>query len=134
LGILTTLNWHCREFQKIFCHIRIEKKIDISEDDVPHSLKTVIYRIFQEALNNISKHSRADLISFSLRKNSGSIELTIQDNGQGFDVEKISSTESSRKGMGLGNMRERTELSGGSFSIESGKESGTVIRALWPIE
>jgi signal transduction histidine kinase len=134
LGILTTLNWHCREFQKIFCHISIEKKIDISEDDVPHSLKTVIYRIFQEALNNISKHSRADLISFSLRKNSGSIELTIQDNGQGFDVEKISSTESSRKGMGLGNMRERTELSGGYFSIESGKESGTVIRALWPIE
>jgi signal transduction histidine kinase len=134
LGILTTLNWHCREFQKTFSHICIEKKIDISEEDVPQSLKIVIYRISQEALNNISKHSKANLVNLSLRKINGSVELTVQDNGQGFDVDKILSAESSRKGLGLGNMRERAELSGGSFSIKSGKESGTVIRATWPIE
>jgi len=133
LGILTTLNWHCREFQKTFCHICIEKEIKILEDDVPHSLKTVIYRICQEALNNISKHSNANFITLSLRKNSGSIELTVQDNGQGFDVEKIFSRESSRKGMGLDNMRERTELSGGSFIIESTQGKGTTIRAIWPL-
>ena len=134
LGILTTLNWHCREFQKAFCHIRIEKEIDISEADVPHSLKIVIYRICQEALNNISKHSKANLITLSLRKNNGTVELTVQDNGEGFDVGKILSTKSPRKGLGLGNMRERAELSGGSFSIESSAGSGTVIRATWPIE
>jgi signal transduction histidine kinase len=134
LGILTTLDWHCREFQKTFYHICIEKEIDISEADVPHSLKIVIYRICQEALNNISKHSKANFITLSLRKNGSSVELTVQDNGEGFDVGKILSTESSRKGFGLGNMRERAELSGGSLSIESSAGSGTVIRATWPIE
>lgn len=132
LGILTTLDWHCREFQKIFSHIRIEKEIDISENDVPHSLKTVIYRISQEALNNIAKHSKADLITLSLRKTNGPIELTVRDNGQGFDMEKIFSMESTRKGLGLGSMRERTELSGGSFTIESIQGKGTTIRASWP--
>jgi signal transduction histidine kinase len=133
LGILTTLNWHCREFQKTFCQICIEKEIKISEDDVPHSLKSVIYRICQEALNNIAKHSEANLIALSLRKNSNSIELTVQDNGQGFDVGKIYSTEGSRKGMGLGSMRERTELSGGSFIIESIEGKGTTLRAIWSL-
>ncbi|MGA2315100.1 MAG: cache domain-containing protein [Thermodesulfobacteriota bacterium] len=132
LGILTTLDWHCREFQKTFSHIRIEKEIDISEDDVPHSLKTVIYRISQEALNNIAKHSKADLVTLSLRKTDGPIELTVQDNGQGFDVEEIFSMESYKKGLGFGSMRERTELSGGSFTIESIQGKGTTIHASWP--
>jgi signal transduction histidine kinase len=131
LGILTTLDWHCREFQKTFSHIRIEKKIELSEEDVPHFLKTVIYRISQEALNNIAKHSKADLITLCLRKNSGPIELILQDNGQGFDVEKIFSMETYRKGFGLSSMRERTELSGGSFMIESIQGKGTTIRASW---
>jgi signal transduction histidine kinase len=132
LGILTTLDWHCREFQKIFSHIRIEKEINLSENDVPYSLKTVIYRISQEALNNIAKHSKADLITLSLRKNDGPIELTVRDNGQGFNMEEIFSMESTRKGLGLGSMRERTELSGGSFTIESVLGKGTTIRASWP--
>jgi signal transduction histidine kinase len=132
LGILTTLDWHCREFQKIFSHIRIEKEFDLSENDVSHSLKTVIYRISQEALNNIAKHSKADLVTLSLRKNDGPIELTVRDNGQGFDMEEIFSMESARKGLGLGSMRERTELSGGSFAIESIPGKGTTIRASWP--
>jgi signal transduction histidine kinase len=132
LGILTTLDWHCREFQKTFAHIRIEKEMDISENDVPPSLKTVIYRISQEALNNIAKHSKADLITLSLRKNDGPIELTVQDNGQGFDMERIFSVKSDRKGLGLGSMRERAELSGGTFTIESILGKGTTIRASWP--
>ncbi|MBK5101993.1 MAG: Cache 3/Cache 2 fusion domain-containing protein [Desulfobacteraceae bacterium] len=132
LGILSTLNWHCREFQKTFSHIRIKKEIEISEDDVPHSLKTVIYRISQEALNNIAKHSKADLVTLSLRKIDGPIELTIQDNGQGFDLEESFSKESYRKGLGLGSMRERTELLGGTFTIESIQRKGTTIRASWP--
>jgi signal transduction histidine kinase len=132
LGILTTLDWHCREFQKTFSHIRIEKEIDLSENDVPQFLKIVMYRISQEALNNIAKHSKADLITLSLRKTDGPIELTVRDNGQGFDMEKIFSMESYRKGLGLGSMRERTELSGGSFTIESIQGKGTTIRASWP--
>jgi len=134
LGILPTINWYCREFQKTYSHIHIEKQIDIEEDNVPASLKTVIYRILQEALNNVAKHSKADLTHLSLMKTESRIELIIQDNGQGFDVKNILSVESYRRGLGLGSMKERTELSGGSFSIESIKGKGTVIRASWPIE
>jgi signal transduction histidine kinase len=133
LGILTTLEWHCREFQKTFSNIRIEKEIDQSENDVPPTLKTVIYRISQEALNNIAKHSKADLVTLSLRKPGSPIELTIQDNGQGFNVENIFSMESYKRGLGLSSMRERTELSGGTFTIESIQGKGTTIHASWQI-
>ena len=85
-------------------------------------------------MNNIAKHSKATLVTFSLRKNNGPIELTIQDNGQGFDMEDISSMESYKRGMGLSSMRERAETLGGSFTIESAKGSGTIIRVSWPIE
>ena len=59
------------------------------------------------------------------------IELVIQDNGMGFDLEKALSVENSRKGLGLSSMKERTELSGGSFTIGSAKGGGTIVRAIW---
>ena len=133
LGILATLAWFCREFQKTYPGIHIKKQTDIQEHEVPEFLKAVAYRIAQEALNNILKHSKADLVSLSLRKTNHAIELTIQDNGQGFDVQEVLSMESSTRGLGLSSMRERAELSGGSFVIESARGKGTVIRASWPI-
>ena len=134
LGILPTMNWFFREFQKTYSNIRIEKEIGLEEEKVVGPLKTVIYRILQEALNNIAKHSKADLVRLSLRETQGAVELIIQDTGQGFDLEETRLVKSSRKGLGLSSMRERAELSGGSFSIESSKGAGTVIRATWPIE
>lgn len=134
LGILPTLDWYCREFQKIYPHIRVEKEIEISEEEVLDSLKTVIYRISQEAVNNIAKHSQANLVHLRLQKTNGPIELTIQDNGQGFDVNEVFSTRSTKRGLGLSSMGERAELSGGSFLIESNKGTGIVIRVSWPIE
>jgi signal transduction histidine kinase len=133
LGILSTLDWHCREFQRTFSHIHIDKEIDLLEDDMPGSLKIVVYRICQEALNNIAKHSRADLVNLSLRKTNALIELCLHDNGQGFNVEEIFSIESYKKGLGLSSMRERAELSGGIFSIESFSGKGTTIRASWSL-
>jgi signal transduction histidine kinase len=134
LGILPTLDWHCREFQKTHSHIRIEKQIDVTEDKVPHSLKIVIYRISQEALNNIFKHSKADQVTLSLRKTGDPIELAIRDNGRGFDVQEALSKIGNERGLGLSSMRERVELTGGSFSIESAQGAGTVIRAVWPTD
>jgi signal transduction histidine kinase len=87
----------------------------------------------QEALNNVAKHSKANFILLSLRKTDGTIELTIQDNGQGFDLNEVLSIESSRRGLGLTSMRERAELSGGSFVIESVRGKGTIVRATWPL-
>ena len=134
LGILATIEWHCREFQKMYSHIRIEKRIDLTEDKIPDDLKIVIYRISQEALNNIAKHSGADLVTLSLKKAGEPIELVIQDNGQGFNVEEILSEESYKRGLGLSSMRERAELSGGSFNIESISGKGTTIRVSWSID
>jgi PAS domain S-box-containing protein len=134
LGIVPATNWFCREFQKTYSCICIEKRIAIEEGDIPDSMKTPIFRISQEALNNIAKHSKATLVNLWLRKTDDGIELMIQDNGQGFDLEKVLSQENSRIGLGLTSMRERVELSGGSFSIASNRGKGTIIRALWPIE
>jgi signal transduction histidine kinase len=134
LGILATINWFCREFQKIYTDIRIEKKIDIEENEVSNPLKTVIFRVLQEAMNNIAKHSKADLVRLSLNKQDANMELTIEDNGQGFDFKDVLSADGSGRGFGLASMRERTELSGGSFALESKRGEGTIIRASWPTQ
>ena len=93
----------------------------------------VLYRLTQEAMNNIAKHSQADLVRLSLRKQGAQIEWVIEDNGMGFDLEKILSSEGSKRGLGLSSMRERTELSGGKFMIESTQGKGTTIRASWTL-
>jgi PAS domain S-box-containing protein len=132
LGILATLGWFCREYQKIYSHIRIEKEIGLQESEVSLPLKTVVYRLTQEALNNIAKHSKADFVHLCLRKKGDAIEWVVKDNGMGFDLEETLSSERSERGLGLNSMRERTELSGGTFEIETTPGIGTVIRASWP--
>ena len=129
LGLLPTIEWFIRQYQTTYPSIRVEKQTEIDENQVPDPLKAVIYRILQEAMNNTAKHSKANLVSISLMgKKDDRIELVIEDNGIGFDMESI------RKGLGLGSMRERAEFSVGSFDIESIKGKGTVIRASWQIE
>jgi PAS domain S-box-containing protein len=133
LGILPTLNWFFREFQKTYSNIRIETKINIDENDVPDHLRTVIYRICQEAFNNIAKHSKAKVATLSLRK-TDQIELVIEDNGRGFNPGEKLSPENHNRGLGLTSMRERAELTGGSFAIESIQGSGTTLRVSWPLK
>jgi signal transduction histidine kinase len=134
LGVLATFRWFCGEFQKLCADLRIETRLDLREQDVPDPVKIVMYRVLQEALNNAAKHSGADLVRVILRRGkAGGVELTIKDNGRGFDVEKILRDRDATSAMGLANMRERTELSGGAFTIRSGKGRGTVIRASWPL-
>lgn len=134
LGIVATISWLCQEFETIYSDIGIEKEVEVKETDVPDSLKIVIFRVLQEALNNIAKHSRANLVRLSLKRIDHDIELTIDDNGEGFDVEHVLSGELSNRGFGLTSMRERATLSGGSFSIESHKGAGTRVRASWELE
>ena len=127
LGIIPAINWFCREYEKTYSHIRVEKQIDVSENDLSDSLKTAIFRVSQEAMNNIAKHSKASHVDLYLRKRNSGIELTIQDNGQGFDLDTMT------RGLGLSTMRERTELSGGTCMVESVKGAGTTIRCSWPL-
>jgi PAS domain S-box-containing protein len=127
LGFLATVGWFTREFQKIYLHISVEKHISVEENEIPNSLRTVLFRVMQEAMNNIAKHSKADLVRLILRKTVDRIELSVEDDGEGFDPGNI------KQGLGLTSMRERVELSGGAFEIESIPGKGTVIRASWPL-
>ena len=131
LGILATIGWFCREFKNVYTGIRIETTIDIEEDEVPSHLKTIIYRILQEALNNVAKHSRANFVHLRLRKNETRMELIIHDNGRGFNLEQAMALKTSRRGFGLASMRERAELSGAAFEINSMMDRGTTVRAVW---
>jgi PAS domain S-box-containing protein len=134
LGILATINWFCREFQNVYSSIRIKREIKIHEGDILSPLKTVIYRILQEALNNVAKHSQAELVQLSLQKTDNGIELTIHDNGTGFDLTEAISLQPSRRGFGLASMRERAELSGAEFDIKSVSGEGTTIWVRWDVK
>jgi PAS domain S-box-containing protein len=133
LGILSTITGSCREFQKIYSHVQVQEQFDVQENDIPEPLKIVIYRILQEALNNVAKHSRAKAVHVSLWKTGGNIELAVKDNGQGFDPEQVPWTNEDEYGMGLSGMKERAELSAGFFEVLSAKGKGTTIRVLWPV-
>jgi signal transduction histidine kinase len=133
LGILATIKWFCRQFESTYSHIRISQSIKIEEHEVPGSLRTVIFRVLQEGLNNVAKHSKAKMVMLLLRKTGQGVQLVIRDNGQGFDVSKAQFSNGTTHGLGLNSMRERTELSGGSFEIESTQGKGTTIRASWPL-
>lgn len=131
-GILASLDWLCEEFEKTFPTCSVAKEIGLQESDIPEHLKVTIFRIVQEALNNVAKHSKASEVCVSLKGANHKIELTVLDNGVGF--EKGFVPENYGRGFGLISMRERTELSGGDFSIESGNGTGTMIHACWPCE
>ncbi len=132
LGVMATITWLCREFQKTHPDIRVVTELQMQECGVSEDQKIVIFRILQEALNNVAKHGRADLVRVSLRNHNGSTELTVQDTGVGFDWESAHSPGNERPGFGLASMKERTQLSGGSFSVRTRTGAGTVINASWP--
>ncbi len=125
LGLIAALKWSCGEYQKSYPHIKVETKIQIAEQDISESIRVVIYRVLQEALNNFARHGEGDLVELSLLSSDGVFAFQIRDNGQGFDLETV------QKGLGLESMKERVELSGGRFQIESTIGQGTTIRAVW---
>jgi len=125
MGLIPTIGWLTQEYQKAYGHIQIRKQVEAVEKDIPDVLKVVMFRVLQEALNNFARHGRGTLVELSLLKSGDTLQLGIQDNGQGFDMERV------QKGLGLESMRERVELSGGEFQIESVIGQGTTIRGIW---
>ena len=131
IGIVATLEWYCREFGANHPGLGIEKNVGLPEDEVPASAKIVIYRVMQEALGNVTKHSQASHVSLSLIKSDHRLEFFIKDDGVGFDPEEAIVKRNPWGGLGLRSMKERTELSGGLFGVESAKGKGTTIHASW---
>jgi signal transduction histidine kinase len=132
LGLVPAVRALCREFNEVYPDIKIETHLETGHDDLPDTLSTTIYRITQEALNNVSKHSRANQVHVALGRTQNGLELCVEDNGCGFDMDDALSHENGMSGMGLEGMRERVELSNGTFELCTEKDRGTTIRAFWP--
>jgi len=133
LGIVAAIGWFCREFQILYAPIAIEQDVAVQEDAVPATLKIVIFRVLQEAMNNCVRHSSAERIRVSLNNRDGMLTFEVRDNGTGFVAEKLNRDDVQNGGMGLISMKERIELAGGSFKIESAEGKGTTIRVSWPL-
>lgn len=132
-GVLAAIGWLCREFEKLNPNVRIEQTIRLQEKDVAEPLKIVVFRIVQEALTNMERHSGAGRVWLTAARKRGEISLTIRDDGQGFDPRDIFAADDTERGLGLASMREQTRQSGGTFTVESSKGKGTLVRATWPV-
>jgi PAS domain S-box-containing protein len=128
MGLLATIDWHTRQFSQYYSHIRIVQQIHAQEQAIPEPLKIVIYRVIQEALNNAAMHSKADTVYIRLKKSGHHLEAEVEDNGRGFDFNEVSRRGDRMSGYGLKSMRERVEITGGSFSLHSLPGTGTCIR------
>jgi NarL family two-component system sensor histidine kinase LiaS len=96
--------------------------------DVPLDVKQAIFRIMQEAIANVARHSAAEQVIVTLQYGEQRAELTVRDDGRGFD------TQEHFDGIGLESMRERAESLGGDFSVFSTVGQGTQINAAFPIQ
>jgi signal transduction histidine kinase len=96
-------------------------------------VETALYRTFQEALNNIVRHSSADRVEVKLYYKAGAFEAEIIDNGCGFDLESVKKNGCEPRGLGLLGMQERISLIGGTLEIHSRPEKGTRITIFIPL-
>jgi len=132
LGLLATIAWFTREFQVTYPHMEVERLIEIEEFEVPENLKTNIFRIMQEAMNNAAKYSQASKVTVALRQVLGDLQLVVGDNGVGFNPAEAR-RNTTAGGFGLASMRERAELFGGSLILTSSPGVGTMIIARWAL-
>ena len=132
LGLLMTLKWFTNEYNKVYTDLNVELTIELSELDIPDKNKSVIYRIIQEAMNNIAKHSNAKNIFIHLIKSEKGILLRRTDDGDGFDLNKVKKNKKS--GLGLKSMEDRAVSTGAKFTITSDLSSGTVIQVFWEFD
>ena len=135
LGLEATIKWYCRQFKDTAPEVAFVIAIDIDEASVDEPQKIVLYRIIAEAMTNAVKHSGADTIWLTLRQIDTRIDLEIQDNGCGFATDDPASKQLfENAGYGLTGIKEKTEICGGLFSIESEKNRGTRLYVSLPGE
>lgn len=132
LGVIMTINWFCRRFQETYKNISIRQLIEVEEAAINKTLKVVIYRVLQEALNNVAKHSAANEVYVSLHRGNNGIELEIEDNGRGIN-NTLAQRSDRNMGFGLNSMRERVEQTGGNFQIVGIEPNGTRLEISWPV-
>ncbi|MBZ5514424.1 MAG: GAF domain-containing sensor histidine kinase [Acidobacteriia bacterium] len=130
-GLEQTLEWFVGQFIRQ-TGIQVHFEREMMDNFFPGEEGIHIYRIVQEALNNVARHSKADEAWVIVRESQGEMRLEVRDNGAGFDLQG-EMDRAAGEGLGLMGMRERVEHLNGTFSIESAPGKGTTVRARVPL-
>jgi len=134
LGLIPTLEWYIQDFNSRVKDISISFQATGFKKRLSPEVEIVIYRIFQEGLNNITTHSKADKVDIKLTSRHPGVIFTMQDNGKGFEQKKNGMPkEGLSKGIGLLSMKERVASLGGNINIKATIKKGTAIRVELPM-
>jgi PAS domain S-box-containing protein len=129
LGLVAALEWQLNDFQKrTGIHCKWISSVEYIKIDIDFS--TAFFRIFQEVLTNVARHSGATEVRASLRTNEESFVLEVEDDGKGFEKEKLLNSES----LGFLGMKERAQIFGGSVTITGKPGMGTKVTVTIPSE
>ncbi len=128
LGLQAAIEQVAEDINKLK-QIPVEVNVEGIEPDISEEMKLGFFRIAQEALNNARKHARASKVSVNLAFQGNTVQMTVEDNGSGFDVRKVKDQNQFgfRGSMGVTSMQERAKLIGASIKIESIPGRGTRI-------
>lgn len=132
LGLSSTLRWYANRLHEMTA---LNIKVDISGEEkiLDEAVKIAVFRIIQEALNNIIKHSHASLVTVNLNYTESSARIIVRDNGVGFDMDTVKN-RIGRVSLGLSGMGERAALLGGTVEVHSRPNYGTEVEAVIPYE
>ena len=129
-GILAALNAESEAFAKRSGVVVHFKPTATTPARLPPPTEALLYRIVQETFNNVARHAEARAVVLSLEKKGPNVHLTVSDDGKGFDAER---PPAAGGGVGLVSIRERVELAGGRFSVDSAAGRGTRISVVLPV-
>lgn len=134
LGLVPTMRWHLGQYQLRHPDIQLIMENMEEEIDLSQEASLALYRVFQESLNNVAKHARANQVRIGLRQHAGQATLQIEDNGAGFEQTARRETgDSLPRGIGIPGMRERIADLGGVLLIKSCPGEGTLVQAKLPL-
>lgn len=132
LGLVSALRWYVQNHvRKVGIHVRLVA--DPLPRHLPAHIEITCFRVAQEALTNVVRHSQAKRVTVTIRLRETGLVLSVRDRGLGFDVDGAKERALKGQSMGLLGMQERVELAGGHLSILSNVSEGTVIRAIFPL-
>jgi two-component system sensor histidine kinase UhpB len=133
LGLPATLRWYAKEVQQR-APFEIQVEIDGVERPLDSAVSTALFRVAQEALTNVIKYAQASYAWIRLHYMDCEVELQVEDNGQGFNTSLLA--QPNRSAWGVLGMRERAELLGGRFELQSsvGSGSGTRVQVTIPYQ
>jgi signal transduction histidine kinase len=114
-------------------HIRLTTFTPARIQELDNAKRTVLYRVAQAALTNVSQHAQADRVAVNFQKLRRGVRMEIHDNGKSFEVERVLFAKRNKR-LGLLGMRERVEMVGGTFCVESTPGNGTTIRVEIPLD